>query len=499
MTTFSAKAASCIAAASLFCCAAPGFGKEPEGDMTEHLHLSLGEAVSLAMRNNRELINARLDRVAERFSLRVAENKFRPHVTIGPYIEKSRTAPSTDTGAAGVSSRATVRLPAGGTFRVTWSGGRRSGGASSQPRYSSALEFTFTQPLLRGAGAGVNTASVKTARLAEEINILALRQTIIEVVSSVVESYRDYMQAERRVEIRAKSLERARDLLRVNELLVQTGRMAERDIVETQADIASRELRLLSARNSLDAARLALADILDIDSRTRLRLTDALAGALEEEPPRTDAADGIETARLHRPDYLRALVLVRIAEIRAKVAANERLWDLSVELSTKFSGTGRTPGAAAGRLDDTDYGARLYLGVPIGRAATDPGKYEHVKAAVALEKSRNVLANLRQRIDIEVSNAIREVELSGRQVELARSARELVEQKTEIEKEKLRLGLSSNFRLVAFEDDLVSAQNSELDSIIAHRAALTALDRTLGTTLKRWNIEVGEVDREGAR
>ena len=91
------------------------------------------------------------------------------------------------------------------------------------------------------------------------------------------------------------------------------------------------------------------------------------------------------------------------------------------------------------------------------------------------------------------------MELSGRQVELARSARKLVEQKTEIEKEKLRLGLSSNFRLVAFEDDLVSAQNSELDSIIAHRAALTALDRTLGTTLKRWNIEVGKVDREGAR
>ncbi len=497
MTTFSAKAASCIVAAGLFCCATQGFGKEPEGAMAGPLHLSLGEAVSLAMRNNRELINARLDRVAERFSLRVAENEFRPHVTIGPYIEKNRNAPSSDTSTAGVSSTVTVRLPTGGAFRVTGSGGRRSGGVSSQPRYSSALEFTFTQPLLRNAG-GVNTASVRTARLAEEINILALRQTVTEVVSLVVESYRDYMQAERRVEIRAKSLQRARDLLRVNELLVRTGRMAERDIVETQADIAGRELRLVAARNSLDAARLALADILDVDSQTRFRLTDILAGALEEEPPRTDLADSVETARRHRPDHRRALVLVRIAEIQAKVAANERLWDLSVELSTKFSGAGGTPGAA-GRLDDTDYGARLYLGIPIGRAATDPGKYEHEKAVVELEKSRNVLANLRQRIDIEVSNAIREVELSRRQVELARSARALVEQKTEIEKEKLRLGLSSNFRLVAFEDDLVSAQNSELDLIIAHRTALTALDRTLGTTLERWNVEVGEVDRKGVR
>ena len=61
-----------------------------------------------------------------------------------------------------------------------------------------------------------------------------------------------------------------------------------------------------------------------------------------------------------------------------------------------------------------------------------------------------------------------------------------------LEKEKLRLGLSSNFRLVAFEEDLVSAQNSELDALIAYRAAIAALDRTLGMTLMHWNIEIDE-------
>ena len=61
------------------------------------------------------------------------------------------------------------------------------------------------------------------------------------------------MRAERRAAIRAASLERARDLLAVSELLVGTDRMAERDIVQTKADIASRELRLIAARNDLDA------------------------------------------------------------------------------------------------------------------------------------------------------------------------------------------------------------------------------------------------------
>ena len=61
------------------------------------------------------------------------------------------------------------------------------------------------------------------------------------------------MRAERRAAIRATSLERARDLLAVSELLVGTGRMAERDIVQTKADIASRELSQIVARNDLDA------------------------------------------------------------------------------------------------------------------------------------------------------------------------------------------------------------------------------------------------------
>ena len=85
---------------------------------------------------------------------------------------------------------------------------------------------------LRDAPAGmrVATAPVAIARLAEQINVLALKATVIDVVSSVAKRYRDYMQAERRVDIRTRSLERARALREVNELLVRTGRMAERKL-----------------------------------------------------------------------------------------------------------------------------------------------------------------------------------------------------------------------------------------------------------------------------
>ena len=487
-----------IVAGAVLCHAGQAPGSEPGKDAPDPLDLTLGDSVFLVLKNNRTLVNSRLDREVQRFSLRVAENAFRPHITVGPYLERSHSDPAEDIDKGGVSSTVTLRVPTGGELGVRWSGGGVSP-SSPSTRYSQELAFSFKQPLLRGAGVGYNTAPVRIARLTQRINVLALRQTVIDVVSSVIRSYRDYMRAERRVEIRAKSLQRARDLLAVNELLVRSGRMAERDIVQTKADIAGRELELIAARNGLDGARLSLTDILDIDSRTPIRLTDTLGGILAGEPARANVADSVETALRHRPDYLRAEFGIRNAETRVKVAENERRWDLSATLSTRFANTDETAAGAVSGLGDTDYSMRLDLTVPLGPAAVDPAELKRVQATVGLRKARNDLLDLRQRIDIEVSNAVREVELSRRQVALTRTARELVQEKTEIEKEKLRLGLSSNFRLVAFEDDLVAAQNAELDAAISYHAALTSLDRILGTTLERWGIAIGDVERAGTR
>lgn len=484
-----------MVALPLICHAGEGPGNEPGQAAPGPLDLTLRASILLALENNRTLVNARLGREVERFSLRVAENAFRPHVTVGPWLERSRSDPSESIRKGGVSSTVAQRIPTGGEFGVRWSGG----GVWPSSRYTHELALTFKQPLLRGAGIGVNTAPVRTARLTEEINVLALKQTVIDVVSSVIGRYRDYLRAERRADIRARSLQRARDLLAVNELLVRSGRMAAQDIVQTEADIAGRELQLIAAQGELDSARLALTDILDIDSRTRIGLTDTPDSILDPAPAPAVLADSVETALGHRPDWLRAALAVRNAGLRAAVAENGRLWDLSASLSARLSHADETAAGAIGRLEDTDYSIRLDLTVPLGPAAVDPAALEHVRAAIALKQARYDLAELRQRIDIEVSEAVRETELSRRRVELARTARRLAQRKTETEKEKLRLGLSSNFRLTAFEDDLVAAENAELEAAVSWHAALTALDRIRGTTLASWGIGIGSAARAGGR
>ncbi|MET0114033.1 MAG: TolC family protein, partial [Limnospira maxima] len=60
------------------------------------------------------------------------------------------------------------------------------------------------------------------------------------------------------------------------------------------------------------------------------------------------------------------------------------------------------------------------------------------------------------------------------------------------EEEKIRLGVgnTSVVDLVRFQDDLVNAQNAELNAKIDYLNSLTELDRILGTTLERWDIIV---------
>ena len=86
------------------------------------------------------------------------------------------------------------------------------------------------------------------------------------------------------------------------------------------------------------------------------------------------------------------------------------------------------------------------------------------------------------------------MEVGFHRIELARRARELAEQQLEVERSKLAQGLTSAYQLTSVENDVVQAQNGELDAVVSYLDALMSLDRTLGTTLQTWGIEVEAVE-----
>ena len=301
------------------------------------LELDLPGAIALALTANRDIQSAYLGRISEEYSLRVAEDRFRPDLELIADGETglSGDRSNLDTDVAALSQRLSLLVPTGGAAFLTWTNQRQST-PSGAATYESGLDISFVQPLLRGGGVAVNRAPVRIARINERINILTLKSTINRIITDVVTGYRQLMLEERRLDIAERSLTRARRLLETNRALIDAGRMARQDIVQTEADASQRELDLVSAQNTADSARLALLDTLDIDPETRLELTETLRF---EEVGGLDFETAYARALASRPTYLQALLRLEIARIETRTAKNERLWRLDASVTASVDGS----------------------------------------------------------------------------------------------------------------------------------------------------------------
>ena len=447
------------------------------------------------LENNRDLANARLDRILQRYSLRIAEDEFRPRLTLGSNVQRALLPGYAPMDSAAMFSGAALRIRTGGEFTLGWSG-TRSGGTGSEP-YGQALTLSFSQPLLRGAGVRIATTGLRSARRAEQRNLLAFRDTVARAVAGVVRLYRAYWQAERNVESVERAMLRAEQRHETNRFLVAAGRMAERELVRNRGALKQLELGIAAAQDAVDAMRLSLVDVLDVPTGTRFALAETFDPA--DIPPPADPAASLELALEHRADYRLAHFIIEDAEDSLLLARNQRRWDLGLNASTNLAGTGVGIGSAAGALESGGYALGLSLNVPVGRISRDAADVALLRATLGLERARTEHADLLHRIEVTVRYAVRAVQSAHQRVLLARESRALAEENVEIEGTNLASGLSSNFEVIAAEDALLAASNQETDAVIGYLDALTELDETLGTTLRTWGIDVAHVDRPGTR
>lgn len=426
--------------------------------------LTVDEAVQLALSNNRTLISARHRRDVQRLSLSVSSDRYRPRASIGASYHEIE-----DESLVGqLSVDPSLRIPTGGSFNLRWTQDRHNATIEDKTR-----SVTFHQPLLKGFGVGVDTAPVRLARITEQQNILLLRDTLASVILSTVSAYNGLVRADQAVAISRESLARATRQLDVNKSLIQVGRMADREIVQTEAEVANRTLALAESENALSRANAALLSILDIDDASlihpsrELPVVEAHAHKLQ-----TSLAIAFEK----RNDYLRSKLDEEAAQISLTVAKNARLWDLNLNASIETGSDG-----------ERDYGAGLGLAIPLG----DRGRQLAFQRARAdLRDVKLDIAELRQSITIAVRQAISDVDTGFQRVKLAERARELAEETVAVEQDKLSRGLTSTFRLSAVEDDLVQSRTKELDAVIAYLNAVSRLDWTLGITLDTYGVNI---------
>lgn len=445
--------------------------------------LTLGDAVYLGLRNNRSIRSSYLQRVAQKFDLRVAEDVFNPKLLITGNYRTTRG--SSDTTQNLNMAPATSLLSEYGTrLSMAWIQDLNKADRAGRQR-SDGLDLAIIQPLLRGAGWDVTTAPLRLARITEQSNRLNLKAGVAQTITTIITTYRELLRSQEQLTIAQEALKRANALLEVNRALISAGRMAEFEIVQTEADIASQELGVEEARNQVDVNRLSLLRLLALDMSSRIHASEALQAAKIS----IDQREALRLAQIQQPEYLATLLGSQQADLNLVIAKDQSRWDVSLVAGANQTRSRYDNDTSNGSDRRWDSYAGVQVQIPIGDLST---RQAEVHARVNVENQEILLADARQVLERDVNNVVRDLGTRWRQYEIAQRASELSKRKLDIEREKLSAGRSSNFQVLSFEGDLRNAENARLNALIAYLNAQTQLDLTLGMTLESWDIALND-------
>ena len=302
--------------------------------------------------------------MAQKFDLRVAEDVFNPKLTLNSYYRSTRGSQDNARNAS-LAPSSSLLGEYGTRLSMAWT--QQLNNANRAGRYrSDGLDLAIIQPLMRGAGWDATTAPLRLSRLAEQANRLNLKATVAQTISQIIATYRELLRAQEQLVIVQEALKRSTTLLEVNKALISAGRMAEFEIVQTEADIATQQLGVEEARNQLDTSRLALLRLLALDLSTPVRATEAL----EASPMEIDKRQAFNLAQNQQPEYLAALLGSQQADLNLVIAKDSGRWQVDL-----VAGANQIRAATD---NDDGHNNKPHLGQLRRGASADPyWRYQH--------------------------------------------------------------------------------------------------------------------------
>ena len=371
----------------------------------------------------------------------------------------------------------------------------------SQSNTSVSLEIT--QPLLRGAWNLSATQALRQAEYARDRELAGVRQANNDVVQAAVDAYWDLAFAYADLRVKEQSLALAVGLRDLTQAKYQVGAVAEVEVVQTEADIASRTDALLTARNTVRRAEDALRILLfsmsdDNDWQVRLRPSDA--------PPVVDVEtvdwrDAFATAREYRAD---------LRQLRLDVDKAQLDWDVAQEATAPkldLVGTGTyyaqddQVGNALDSLKDLDfpgYTLGLVFEIPLGNSQFT-GAENRTRQLRRL--AQRVLRDRENEVANEVRDAVRNLNYNAERVTVTATASSVAARQLEAEQRRLAEGASTNFQVLQFQTDLALAQSQEVQAQMEYAKAVTKLNTVRGLNWDATRPDLADLDdyRPGQR
>ena len=501
--------------------------QKPDGPAPTMLSLALDDAIRLALDRNLDIAVQRLNPQTFDYSIANLRAFYNPSLT-STLTSQAATNPSSQTisGApVGTGIDTTANNFNGGLAQnIRWGGGsllatlnnnRQTTTSTNQlfnPQFNSNWSAQYTQPLLRNFKIDNNRQQLVVTKLNQDISEIQLQALIINTVSNVRNAYWDYVFAVQSVDVAKRSVALAEQLVKDNQTRVEVGTMAPIDIVQAQSQAATQRQNLATAEGTRRTAELALKRLIvggtsdpnwsaTIDPVDR---PDFLPGPI-------DVTAAVRRALENRTDLQQAKKNLQVNDVTLKYLTNQTMPQMDVVARYGLIGQGGTqftnctgngvarqcattvPGGYADALSTLfrqnypTWNVSLNVTYPLGMSA------QEATVARARVQESQVEAQLKQielQIATDVTNAATNVQSNVERVQAAQVAREFAQRTLEAEQSKFEVGMQTNYFVVQAQRDLATAQNNELQAILAYRRSLVELERLQQTSLSTSNITI---------
>ena len=379
--------------------------------------------------------------------------------------------------------------------------------AGLNPSYRSEFQLSLTQPLLKNFGIDLNKSNVHIANNKVDISENEFKTKVIAVVSEIENTYWDFVFSLKDLEVKQKSLERAKDLQRLVKSQVLVGTLAPIETLQAESEVASREEFLLTAQDAIEDNQDKLKNILNIEflSSEGLRpiYPSTPANIIIEE---IDIKESMKMALANRPDYLGKKKDLENKDILVKYQENQiypsvdlvgsmGLNGLSGEAITITSGTFQGTSAFGGSYGNslTDSLSTNYYDWEIGVKFSYPLGNRAAKSKLStsrLEKAQLILdiKDLEREIILDIREAVRQLKTDSKRIKAATVAKQLAEEKLKAEEKKFEVGLSTSFNVLEFQEDLAEAQSNEIKTILDYKQSRIRFRRSTASTLKYHDV-----------
>lgn len=491
------------------------------------LPLTLEDCILKALRNNYDLAVQVMTPETADIAVAQAEEKFIPSLSLAFNRRDTSQASYSWLEAAeqvkqlrdNTSLQLSQQLPFGGSLGLSMLGVKTDTNSRFQtinPRFETQLSLSLSQPLLRNFGLNMSRREIIVAQNSYQAAEKDFAAFVQNLVYQVEQAYWNLVYAIDNLGVREQSLKLARELLEKNRRSVEIGTLAPIDVLNAQADVASREADVLDAqalvKNYEDVLRAVVNLSADAPDAVSAGIAPTDRPAFEEVA--VDLDEALLTAAANRPELAASRIDIKTRELNLTYARNQLLpgLDLTAQYwSPGVSGTqllyeggnplfgdliGTVPGGVSEAMRDTfnfryrNWSVGLTLSLPLNTVFS---RAAAAQARVSLDQSLARLRSSEQQLDLEVRSAVRSVQTNYTRVQAYRAARELAEKRLEAEEEKLRVGLTTNYFVLQYQRDLADRQTLELRALIDYNLSLAKLAQVKGVNLKEKNINLVEL------